>query len=101
MRDQKTIVVGPAPGATFNVEILGTIRPTPLSETNTSTFLTTYLPDLFMAASMVYAANNMRDFASEAGNVNIGAQFEAQYKELLASANMEELKKKYNEELGQ
>lgn len=99
MRDQQTIVVGPAPGSAFNIEIIGTIRPTPLSASNTTTFLTQYLPDLFMAASMVYAGNNMRDFGVESGNVNIGQQWESQYKELLASANLEELKKKFNEEI--
>lgn len=99
MKDQTTLIVGPAPGAAFNMEVIGTIRPTPLSASNTTTFLTQYLPDLFIAASMVFAGNNIRDFGVEAGNANIGPQWEQQYKDLLASANSEELKKKYGEEL--
>lgn len=99
MKNQTTLIVGPAPGAAFNMEIIGTIRPAPLSDTNTTTFLTQYLPDLFVAASMVFAGNNLRDFGVEAGEANIGPQWESQYQALVASANSEELKKKYGEEL--
>ena len=91
----------PSPGAAFNVEVTGTIRPTPLSATNTSTFLTTYLPDLFVAASMVYAGNNMRDFGIEGGNAALAQSWEQQYQALFASANAEETRKRYNLEVNQ
>ena len=29
MRDQSTVIVGPSPGASFNMEVIGTIRPNP------------------------------------------------------------------------
>ena len=55
MIDQWNIIVGPWPDAAYRVEVVGTIRPNPLSNTNTTTFLTTYLPDAFIAASMIFA----------------------------------------------
>jgi hypothetical protein len=101
MLDQQTAIFGPSPGAAFNVEVTGTIRPAPLSATNTTTFLTTNLPDLFVAASMVYAGNNMRDFGIEAGNASIAQSWEQQYQALFASANAEETRKRYNLEVSQ
>jgi hypothetical protein len=101
MLDQQTVIFGPSPGAAFNVEVTGTIRPAPLSATNTTTFLTTNLPDLFVAASMVYAGNNMRDFGIEAGNASIAQSWEQQYQALFASANAEETRKRYNLEVSQ
>lgn len=101
MLDQATVIFGPSPGAAFNVEVTGTIRPTPLSASNTTTFLTTYLPDLFVAASMVYAGNNMRDFGIEAGNSALAQSWEQQYQALFASANAEETRKRYNMEVNQ
>lgn len=99
MRDQSTVIFGPAPGAAFNVEVIGTIRPNPLSATNTSTFLTQYLPDLFMAASMTFAGNYLRDFGVEGGNAGAGQMWEQQYKDLAMSANNEETRKRYNDEV--
>ena len=98
MKDQNTIIVGPAPGAAYNVEVIGTIRPTPLSSANPTTFLTLYLPDLFVAASMVFGSGYQRDFGSQADNPSQAVSWETQYEKLFASANAEELRKKYNEE---
>lgn len=96
MIDQNTIVVGPSPDAAYQVEVVGTFRPSPLSSANSSTFLTAYLPDLFIAASMVFASGYMRDFGQQADNPQMGSAWEAQYKQLLQSAIQEEIRKKYN-----
>ena len=81
--------------AAYRVEVVGTIRPTPLSATNTTTFLTLYLPDLFMAASLVFAGENMRDFGAEGGNPAVAQTWEQNYQALMASANAEELRKRF------
>ena len=95
MNDQDTIIFGPWPDAAYRVEVVGTIRPTPLSATNTTTFLTLYLPDLFMAASLVFAGENMRDFGTEGGNAAVAQTWEQNYQALMASANAEELRKRF------
>ncbi len=95
MIDQFNIIVGPWPNAAYQVEVIGTIRPNPLSSTNTSTFLTQYLPDLFIAGSMIFASGYQRDFGSQADNPAQAVSWETQYEKLFASANMEELRKKF------
>lgn len=95
MVNQFTIVVGPWPDANYNVEVVGTIQPAPLSSTNTTTFLTDYLQDLFVAASMVFASGYMRDFGSQADNPQQAQSWESQYQTLLKSAMLLELRKKF------
>lgn len=95
MIDQNNIIVGPWPAAAYSVEVIGTITPNPLSATNTTTFLTLYLPDLFMAASLVFASGYMRDFGAQSDNPAQAASWEAQYQTLFKSANMLELRKKW------
>lgn len=94
MVDQWTALLGPSPDATYKVEVYGTIRPVPLSASNTTTFLTTYLYDLFLAASMVFVSGYMRNFGSQASDPQMGMSWETQYGTLKASADMEELRKK-------
>lgn len=95
MITQSTIVVGPWPDAAYVVEVIGTQRPTPLSTSNTSTFLTANLPDLFMAASMVFASGFQKNFGSQGDDPKMSVSWETQYKSLFASANVEEVRKKY------
>lgn len=91
-----TVILGPSPDAPYVAEVIGTQRPTPLSSANSSTFLTAYLPDLFMAASMVFASGYMRDFGAQgADNPGMSVSWEAQYGKLFASANAEEARKRY------
>lgn len=92
---QAVYVVAPVPDAAYNAEVIGTIRPTPLSASNTTTFLTLYLPDLFMAASMVFGTAYQRDFGAQTDDPSRGAAWEAQYGKLMASANVEELRKRF------
>lgn len=89
------VSLGPAPNAAYNVEWVGTIRPTALSSANTTTILTTYLPDLFMAASMVFASGYMRNFGSQADNAQMAQSWENQYQILKASASTETLRQKF------
>ena len=90
-----TYVLGPAPDQAYNVEVIGTQRPAPLSASNSSTFLTQQLPDLFIAASMVFATAYQRDFGAMVDDPQRAASWESQYKTLYASANVEELRKRF------
>lgn len=90
-----TIIFGPSPDAPYVVEVIGTRRPTALSSANTETWLSQNLPDLFMAASMVFASAYMRDFGAQADNPSLSASWEQQYQILKASALAEEVRKKY------
>ena len=95
MIDQDSLIVGPWPDGPYIMEVIGTIRPNPLTQTNPTTFLTLYLPDLFIAASMIFASGYQRDFGSQSDNPQQAASWEHQYQVLFQSANAEELRKKF------
>lgn len=95
MKDNATIIIGPPPNTNYTVEVVGTFRPPPLSSTNTSTILTTMLPDLFIAASMIFASGYMRDFGAQADDPRQATSWETQYDTLMKSADVEEFRKKY------
>lgn len=95
MLDQWTMILGPQPDAAYMMEVIGTFRPAPLSASNTSTFLTDRLPDLFLAASMVFFSGYMRNFGSQASDPQMGMSWQQQYDKHLASAMLEENRKRF------
>lgn len=98
MLNQNTVLVAPWPDANYAAEIVGTVRPDSLSETNATTFISTYLPDLFLMASMVFISGYQRDFAlgaSQPNDPNMPINYETQYQTLLKSAAVEEARKKF------
>lgn len=95
MITDQQIIVGAAPGAAFTMEVIGTIRPTPLSSTNTQTYLTLYLPDLFLAEALIFGYGYMKDFGAMTDDPQASASWSAHYKDLWVSANTEEQRKRY------
>lgn len=94
---QSSIIVGPWPDQSYQIEAVGTQRPAPLSAANQTTFLSVNLPDLFMAASLVFSAGYQLNFSALGDNPQQATAWEAHYKTLLASANTEENRKKFTE----
>ena len=95
LRSQGGMLLGQWPDQGYVVEIVGTQRPAPLSQTNPTTFLTTNLPSLFIAASMIFMAGAKKNFGSQADDPRMAQSWENQYKELRATADLEELRKRY------
>lgn len=95
MITDQTIIVGPPPDATYTMEVVGTIRPTPLSSTNTTTYLTLYLPDLFFTAANVFGSAYIQNYGAAADNPQQALTYDSHYQTLLTSANTEENRKKY------
>ena len=94
--DDYTFLVGPYPDQNYTCEIIGTYRPDSLSASNTTTFISLYLPDLFIMASMIYIAAYQRNFSSAMGNdPQMPITYETQYQALLKSAMSEENRKKF------
>lgn len=96
MVNQGNIVVGPWPDAGYTVEVVGTQRPAPLSASKTTTILTLYFPDLFMAAAMVYGAAFQKNFGASSDDPRMSQSWEAHYNALIKSAMTEETRKKIN-----
>ena len=95
MLTQDSLYVGPYPDQNYPVEIQGTYRPEPLSLTNPTTYITEYLDDLFIAASMVFASGYMRDFGAQADNPAQAQSWENQYQLIVKGANLEALRQKF------
>lgn len=95
MITQTQAILGPCPDGAYLVETVGTQRPAPLSISNTSTVLTTMLPDLFLAASMVFMTGYQKNFGAQADDPKMSQSWEAQYQALMAGAKSEEFRKKY------
>jgi len=93
---QGYITLGPWPDQNYTVEYEGTQRPAPLSASNLSTFLTTYLPDLFLVAAMLHLCAYQKNWSALGDDPNSAATWEAQYLKLKTSADAEELRKRYS-----
>lgn len=88
------LYLGPAPDAAYVGEFVGTQRPPSLSSTNTSTILTTYLPDIFLIAAMVFASGYQKNWTATGDDTRMSITWESQYQELIKSAFVEEARKK-------
>jgi hypothetical protein len=93
--DDYTFLLGPYPDDSYTCEIVGTYRPASLSATNKTTFISLYLPDLFIMASMVYVSAYQRNFGRQSDDTQMAQSYEMQYQTLLKSADLEENRKKF------
>jgi hypothetical protein len=87
--------VGPFPDAAYYVEVVGTYRPDSLSASNTETFISLYLPDLFIMASMIYLSAFQRNFGRQSDDPSMAMSYEQQYQLLKQGAQVEESRKKW------
>jgi hypothetical protein len=88
-------LVGPFADDTYYVEIVGTYRPASLSATNPTTFISLYLPDIMIMASMVYISAYQRNFGRASDDPQMAITYESQYQALLKGAAAEEARKKF------
>lgn len=88
-------IVGAWPDAAYTVEVVGTIRPAPLSADNPTTFLSQYLPDVFLAAALVMSAGYQKNFSSMGDDPKAAVSWESHVQVLLDSAKVEEIRKKF------
>lgn len=89
------IIVGPAPAENMSYQAVGTIRLVQISATNVTNALTDYFPSLYVAAAAIYLAGYQRDFGAQSEDPQMAQSWENQYKTLLASAVVEEARKRY------
>lgn len=93
--NENLYLVGPVPDQLYYVEVICTIRPNSLSEGNPETFISTYFPDIFLMASMIYISGYQRNFGRQSDDPQMAVSYEQQYQTLLRSASVEEARKKY------
>lgn len=96
MTTQTSLIVGPWPDQAYQMEVVGTVRPAPLSTSNLTTILSVYFPDLLIAASVVFGAGYLQNFgAASVDSPQMAVTWEAHYQKLIESAQTEEAMKKF------
>ena len=97
------LLFGPTPDAAYPLTVKGTKRLPSLykfavaGDADTQyTFISTYLPDLLVQASMIYISQFQRNFGPTANDPEMGPSYEMQYQTLLKSAIVEEARKKFH-----
>lgn len=96
------IIVGPFPDSAYPLVINGMIRMPSLYKfaNNTdaatrTTYLSEWLPDVLLTASMIWVSAYQRDFGSVANDPATAMSWEAQYKTALGGAQVEEARKRF------
>lgn len=95
MVTDQIIQLGPYPDAVYNLEIIGTVRPTPISSGSPTNWISTYLPDLFLAASMIQMSAFKMNFGAQSDDPKMAQSWEVQYTTLRDSAATEDAMRKY------
>lgn len=93
--NENLFFVGPVPDQTYYVEVVATYRPNAMSASNPTTFISQYLPDLLIMASMIYISAYQRNFGRQSDDPQMAQSYEGQYQALLKSASVEEMRKKF------
>ncbi len=89
------LIMGPSPDQAYGLEMQATVRPDPLSASNSSTWLTQNVPELMVAATMIFLTGYMRDFGAQSDNPQMAQSWEAQYKALMATASVDAMRQKF------
>ena len=95
MITQNQIIVGPWPDQSYPVEVVGTIRPQPLSTTNVTTLLSVYFPDLMISRAMEFVTGYMKNYGMTVDDPKQGVSWASHTQMLLQSAQTEEQRKKF------
>lgn len=95
MLDNQTILLGPWPDKGYMVEVIGTYWPIGLTPSNQTTWISTYIPDLLMAAAMIQASGFKMNFGSQADDPKMAISWEDQYTKLRDSAGVEDARRKF------
>jgi hypothetical protein len=88
-RNATTIMLAPPSSGSYGVDLQYIGRPATLSATNTSTWLSTFFPDLMTYAALVYASGFQRNFGQNADDKGQPAGWEALYQGQLPLARNE------------
>lgn len=89
------LILGPTPDQPYGTEVVATIRPNPLSASNSSTWLTQNLPELMHDACMIAATGYMQNFGAQSDNPQMAQSWESQYQMHLKSANVDSMRMKF------
>lgn len=90
----QTFIVVPTPDAAYVAEVTGSVRPAPLTAQNPTTVLLQLMPDLFIAACMVFLSGWQKNFSSSGDDPNMAVNWESEYSTIIKGPMVEEAMKK-------
>lgn len=93
MLDDQTLITAPTPDLQYTAEVMGTWRPSPLSPTQQTSWMSNMMPDLLFDACMVEAIGYQRDFGAQSDDPRAALSWEARYQTDLARCREEELRR--------
>lgn len=101
-QDNVNLFIVPQPSDDYYVEVLGSSWLDSLYKYATTedagtatTYISSYLPDLLVLASMIYISAYQRNFGRQSDDPAMAQSYEAQYKTLLPAANNAEEQKRF------
>lgn len=89
-----SFLIAPTPDNTYYAELTGTFRPAALSATNPQTFISVFLPDLMLSASMVFVAGTQKSYGQQSDDPRLAMSWEQLYTKQKQGAAVEEARKK-------
>jgi hypothetical protein len=95
MVTDQSILVGPAPGATTTVEVVGLVQPAPLSASNPTTYISTTYPELLIAACMVFLSGWQKNFSASSDSPQQAISWESNYQMLAANVDAVDARQKF------
>lgn len=95
-------IVGPWPDQAYSVTVTGLTRSpslyvnaTPSLAGSATTFISSWLPDLLIQASLIMVAEYQRNFGPTSNDPQMGLSYEQQYQALLKGAIVEEARRRF------
>jgi hypothetical protein len=91
---------GPFPDQNYTVELIGTVWldslfNAPPNDGTQTTWISTYLPELLLAASMIWLSGYKMNFGAQADTPQMGMSWQQQYDILAKSAMVEDARRKF------
>jgi hypothetical protein len=98
MLDDVTVLLGPFPDDAYTAEVVGKFRPLPLYDplSVNGTWLSVYLPDLFLASTMIGGTAYQHNWGAQSDDPRSALSWKTEYDALLNSAQGEEVRKKFH-----
>jgi hypothetical protein len=93
--DNPVILIAPTPNDSYYLTVYGTSRPTPLSSSFPSNFISTQMPDLLMAAAMVLGTGGiLKAYGSQSDDPQSSMSWNAVYEGIKEGISIESMRQK-------
>jgi hypothetical protein len=94
MRDDANVVLGKTPDQAYVGEVTGFFRPSPISSSNISTYISVNYPQLLFMAIAIFWAGYQRDYGAQSDDPKLAVSWKSEYDEAIKVAIMEEKRRK-------